>query len=180
MHRALGILVVLLMTSHPAFAEHGGGGAPGGGGHAFGGGDRSFGGGHIPAHGPAAAEMRGRGPEAAGRPNIPHVYHDDRWFGHDSGRGDREYHLDHAWEHGRFPGGFGREHVFRMQGGRRDRFRFDGFFFAVAPFDYPFCDDWLWDSDQVAIYEDPDHDGWYLAYDVRLGTYVHVQYLGRE
>jgi len=203
MRKLTGLLAVLLILSLAAFAQQrgGGGGQRGGGGGAHqSAGPAHVGGGHIPAHGPTpyhgSAQVQ-RGNEGGGRPGggearpsyrdqqghpeAPHVHAEgDRWIGHDSGRGDAHYHLDHPWEHGHFGGEIGRNHIYRLEGGGRDRFRFAGFFWGVAPSDYDYTSDWLWDTDDIVIYDDPDHPGWYLAYNPRLGTYVHVQYLGNQ
>jgi hypothetical protein len=99
-------------------------------------------------------------------------------MGHDSGSHDSHYAVAQPWAHGRFTGGFGPSHVFPLGGGSRDRFSVGNSFFSVAPYDYGSTDGWLWNSDQVVVYEDPDHVGWYLAYNPRLGTYAHVTHLG--
>jgi len=185
MKTAIGLLAVLSIFIVPAIAQDKGGGKRG---------SRDVGGGHIPPHGPPPARVQqqpARVQQSApapnrsladkpGHPEAPHVHTNNQWVGHDSGRGDANYHVDHPFEHGRFTLGFGPGHVFRIGGGNRERFWFNGNYFAVAPYDYGFTDGWFWDRDQVVIYEDPDHDGWYLAYNPRLGTYVHVTYLGNQ
>jgi len=179
MRKALTVLSVVLWFSVVGVAQKGKGPKP------------EVGGGYIPKHGPVAApahraapvpapERGNRGADRQGHPEAPHVHSNGEWVGHDSGRGDAAYHVDHPWEHGRFTGGLGRSHVFRLMGGGPERFWFSGFFFSVSPVDIGFCDGWLWGTDQITVYADPDHDGWYLAYNVRLGTYVHVMYLGNS
>jgi hypothetical protein len=127
---------------------------------------RDVGGGHIPQRGPAPARPQQKAEQGRatprmfrdqpGHPEVPHVHaSNDEWIGHDSGRNDQRYHLDRPWEHGRFTGPIGPQHIWRLRGGRRDRFDADGFFFQVAPADYDIVADWLWDSDDIVFYPGP-------------------------
>ena len=158
---------------------------------------------HFPQHGPArgtaqprpegrggapqagapearGGELQGRRPEdRGGAPNRgpapvarPHV-EGEQWVQH-----EHVPHIDHPFPHGQFRLGFGANHVFRIEGGNRERFWFNGNYFQVAPVDWPYVADWDWNGDPIAIYLDPDDPGYYLAYNGRLGAYIHVIYLG--
>lgn len=167
-----GFAALVLVLAAPVFAEHN---------------DQHPIGIRPPSHGPRA--YQGPPPQQhdgdsrdfrdqPGHPDAPHVDEGSKWVGHDTGRDDAHYHLDHPWEHGHFKGGFGPHHVWRIEGGGPNRFWFDGWYWSVAPYDIDWAGNWMWGSDEIILYEDPDHPGWYLAYDTRLGTDVHVMFLG--
>jgi hypothetical protein len=186
------LIVLSLLFCVAAFAQRGGQ-QKGGGAHP------AVGGGHVPARGPAPARTptparastpaRGQQTNAPagnhvavdrqGHPDVPHVdVKNDKWVGHESGRNDPHYQLAQPWAHGHFTGGIGAQFRFNLAGGNRERFWFGNFYWDVAPYDYNIVEGWNWTGDQIVIYDDPDHEGWYLVYNTRLGTYAHVEYLG--
>jgi len=138
--------------------------------------------GHLP-RAPVARADRHAAPESeideSGRANAhPHVSH-DHWYGHDR-PDDPRYHLPSAGGQ-RFTriGPSYRYSVVRIDRGLQRIWLPGGFFFAIAAWDWTLCADWCWDcGDDFVVYDDPDHLGWYLLYNVHTGAYVHVQYLG--
>jgi hypothetical protein len=125
---------------------------------------------------------------AAPRPEIdernrinstPHVSHNE-WFGHDR-PDDPRFHLEHPYSHGRFSR-FGPQYRYSVVRIDPTLHRFwlpGGLLFEVAAFEWALAADWCWTcGDDFVIYDDPDHIGWYLLYDVHTGLFVHVEYLG--
>jgi hypothetical protein len=110
---------------------------------------------------------------------TPHVNH-NTWYGHEAPN-DARFHLDHPFEHGHFTrfGPSYRYNVVRIDPANHYFWLPDGFYFQVAAWDWAIAEDWCWDcGDDFVIYEDPDHPGWYLCYNVMTGQYVHVIYMG--
>jgi len=111
--------------------------------------------------------------------NTPHV-NNNQWYGHDRPN-DRRYHVDHPFEHGRFEhfGPSYRYNVLRIDPNLHRFWLPDGYYFDIAAWDWALASGWCWTcANDFVIYEDPDHPGWYLLYNLMTGTFVHVMYMG--
>ena len=139
--------------------------------------------GHVPPP-PQARDNHAapREPEhtPAGHTNdTPHVNH-NTWYGHEPAN-DARFHLDHPYPHGHFAhfGPTYRYRVLRIDTGRHMFWFPGGFYFQIADWDWALAADWCWNcGDDFIVYEDPDHPGWYLVYNVQTGAYIHAQYMG--
>jgi len=139
--------------------------------------------GHIPP--PPPQRARGAKPQAerwgGGRVNsTPHV-NNNQWYGRDRPN-DKRYHLDHPFERGRFEhfGPAYRYNIARVDPNLHRVWLPDGYYFEVSSWDWPLASTWCWTcgGDDFVIYEDPDHPGWYLLYNLYTGAFVHVLYMG--
>ena len=114
-----------------------------------------------------------------GRPpvTVPYV-RDGHWYGH-AAPDDPRFRLAQPFRFGHF-GLFGPSHLYGVT--RFDlaarRIWLPGGMFEIADWDWAVTAPWCWTCDQFVVYLDPDHPGWYLVYDVRMGEYVHAEFLG--
>src|SRR5215469_12074258 len=105
-------------------------------------------------------------------PHNPHYY---RW---DYGDDDDRIRLRYRYPYGRY------DHVRRVYIVRayeprvRRIILYDHSAWIVAYYDVPRCRDWDWGRDEVYVYDDDYHPGWYLLFNPRLGRSVHVEFWG--
>jgi len=111
--------------------------------------------------------------------STPHV-NNNTWYGH-AKPNDARFHLDRPWEHGRFEhiGPSYRYNVVRIDPNLHRFWLPNGYYFDIAAWDWALAQDWCWTcGDDFVVYEDPDHPGWYLLYNLMTGAFVHVMYMG--
>ena len=83
------------------------------------------------------------------------------------------------WAHGHFRGGFGPIHEWLLTRGRAFAVLVQRMVLVCCRMlTSPSATDGSGTRMRSSSTGDPDHIGWYLAYNVRLGTYVHVMFLG--
>ena len=182
-------LALVLVVARPAVAQRPNEGHPGEGQHEQARGPEAHGPntaranqGHVPTPPPQRESHAKAEPEHRpnGKVNASQHVNNDHWYGHDQPN-DKRFHLDHPFEHGHFEH-FGPSYRYTVVRIDRDHHRFwfpGGVYFEVAPWDWSVCADWCWDcGDDFVVYEDPDHPGWYLLYNVHTGHYVYATYLG--
>ena len=141
---------------------------------------RRGGGGFAVPRAPLAREPGRAAPMfEAGRPHVAVPYvRDGHWYGH-AAPDDVRFRLARPFEFGRFAHA-GPGHVYRVSrvelGARQ--IWLPGGRFEIADWEWATTAPWCWTCDDFVVYLDPDHAGWYLVYDVRMGEYVHARFLG--
>lgn len=121
-----------------------------------------------------------------------HGHHDNGrhvgWYKHhdkdrDEHRGwdydDDHIERGHFYPHGRFVSSRQKFVFVSVNYGTRRVILDDHSTWVVAPYDIDRCRDWRWDRDDVRVYDDDIHPGWYVLFNARLGQHIHVEYFGR-